>query len=528
MNEARPLLIHAAAVHSCDAPAAAADAVLVRGSRIAAVGRRDELRRSAPDARLLDLSGTVLTPGLTDAHVHLTEWALGRRDADLADTDSPAAAVATLRAHQHPPAGWIRGRGWNPHRWQGQEPTRAPLDHAFPNRPVALQSHDMHALWVNGAALRAAGITAATADPPGGRIVRDDHGDPTGLLLETAGELVIGVLPVPTASDVADAVAAAQPALHGFGITGVHSFPGIALPEPDPLEVLQLLRERGRLRLRVLQHIRADRLEHAIALGLRSGFGDAWLRIGGIKLFLDGALGSRTAWLREPYEGSAARGVCVLPEPEFRAIACRATAAGLALTVHAIGDAAVSLALDVLGDPALPRPALPHRIEHVQCCPAERLGDAGRAGIIASVQPCHLISDWRAADRHWGPQRARHTYAFASLERGGAVLAFGSDAPVEPIDPRRSLYAAVQRQDLVGEPAGGWYADERLDALSALRAFTAGPALAAGAAGDLGVLAPGALADLVAWDRDPLRCEPAELLSLRAVATVIDGELVND
>jgi len=423
--------------------------------------------------------------------------------------------------------GWVRGRGWNPHRWEGREPTRQLLDAALGDRPVALQSHDMHSLWVSSAALQAAGITAGTLDPEGGRIVRDARGEPTGLLLERAGELVTGVIPEPSEDDVVAAVRAAQGVLHALGLTGVHSFPGIALPWPEPRVVLARLHREGDLRLRVLQHIRQELLETAITLGARSGAGGAWIRTGAVKLFLDGALGSRTAWLREPYVGSSSTGVSTLPEPEFRALVLRAAGAGIATAVHAIGDAAVALALDVLADPRAGGPLLPHRIEHLQCCPPERLGDAARAGIVCSVQPVHLITDWRAADRHWGPQRASHSYAFAGLAGTGAVLAFGSDAPVEPIDPRLGLFAAVQRQDLEGEPAGGWYPEQRLDRRAALSGYTAGPAIAAGTTGETGVLAPGAFGDLVAWDRDPLTCAPRELLEMRAVATVVAGDIVH-
>jgi hypothetical protein len=385
----------------------------------------------------------------------------------------------------------------------------------------------MHSLWASSAALEAAGITAETWDPEDGRIVRGQDREPTGLLLERAGELVIRAIPSPTEDDVLDAVRAAQPVLHGYGITGVHSYPGIALPDPEAHVVLGRLYRAGELRLRILQHIRHTRLESAIDAGVRSGGGSDWIRTGGIKLFVDGALGSRTAWLRRTYQDDDTFGVCILPEAELRAWVKRAALAGIASTVHAIGDAAVSLALDVLGQPGYRVPALPHRIEHVQCLPPERVADAARAGIVCSMQPCHLLTDWRAADRHWGPERARWSFAFGALARAGTVLAFGSDAPVEPIDPRRSLFAAVQRQGLDGEPEDGWYPEQRVDARTALCGFTTGPAHAAGLAGRAGVLAPGAFADVVVWDRDPLACEPRELLELRTLATLVGGELVH-
>jgi predicted amidohydrolase YtcJ len=261
-------------------------------------------------------------------------------------------------------------------------------------RPAALQSHDMHGLWVNSAALAAAGITAATPDPEGGLIGRDAAGEPTGLLLERAGELVTAVIPRPSEDDVVAAVRAAQGVLHGFGITGVHSFPGIALPEPGSYTVLARLFREGGLRLRILQHIRFEKLDAAIAIGARSGAGGEWIRTGGVKLFLDGALGSRTAWMREPYEGSDAFGVSLLPEAEFRAIVALAAEAGIACAVHAIGDAAVSLALRVLADLAVRVPSLPHRIEHVQCLPPERVADAARAHRLlrAAVPPDHRLA----------------------------------------------------------------------------------------------------------------------------------------
>jgi predicted amidohydrolase YtcJ len=376
--------------------------------------------------------------GLTDAHVHLTEWAFARLDVDLADAPEPAAAAAAVAEHhRRHPARWIRGRGWNPHLWAGRQPHRGLLDDVVGDTPVALQSHDMHALWASTAALRVAGIDAATPDPDGGHIVRDDAGEPTGLLLEWAGRMVTRAFPVPTLEQTADAVLLAQAELHSLGITGVHSLPGIHLTEPDPLPVLLLLRERGALRLRVLQHIGLERLDDAVRLGLRSGFGDDWLRIGALKMFLDGALGSRTAWMLAPYEGDTSVGMRTMEPAEFRENVRRAAAAGIATTVHAIGDAAVCLALDVLADPALRVPALPHRIEHLQCCPPERMGDAAAAGITCSMQPAHLVTDWRIADRHWGHQRSRGAFAVGSLLRHGTLLAFGSDVPVEPVDPRR-------------------------------------------------------------------------------------------
>ncbi|HEX6939347.1 MAG TPA: amidohydrolase [Longimicrobiales bacterium] len=519
-------LVLADRIHTFAEPAEA-DAMLLRNGRVVAVGTAASLRRRAPDAAVLDLRGTTITPGLADSHIHLVDWALARRAVDLADApDADAAAERVARrARSLPPGVWVHGGGWDANRW-GAFPDRRPLDRAAPDRPAVLRSHDMHAAWVNGRALDAAGIDAATPDPDGGRILRDDAGEPTGILLENAVRLVDRVVPPVSDAEIEDAVLDAQRELHRFGITAIHSFPSLHPAKLDPLRILERLRATGRLRLRVLQHIPLEFLDDAIRLGLRSGFGGPWIRIGGVKMFLDGALGSRTAWLREPYLGTDDRGVQVLSTPEFRGAVRRAAEAGLAATVHAIGDAAVALALDVLGDAAHRVDAMPHRIEHVQLCPPDRFDDLARAGIVGSVQPCHLITDWRAAERYWGAERCRGAYAFRSLRAAGrAVLAFGSDAPVEPVDPRLGLYAATTRQDLDGLPAGGWIPDERIDILDAFLGYTRGPALAAGADG-LGRLAPGAAADFAAWDGDPLRAAGPALLSLHCVATVVAGELV--
>jgi predicted amidohydrolase YtcJ len=447
------LLVVAERIHTLASPDTRAAALLVRNGRVAAVGDSGALRAHAPAARVLHLAGATITPGLTDAHVHLTEWAFARREADLATAASPVAAASALAAHVDRVEAvsrgrdqWVRGRGWNPHLWEGRAPDRHVLDAVLGDRPVVLQSHDMHALWVNSATLLRAGIDAHTPDPEGGRIVMDPAGEPTGLLLESAGQLVTRLLPLPSLEQAAAAVHDAQGELHSLGITGVHSFPGVHFPDPDPLGVLLLLRERGQLRLRILQHIRADRLDHAIRLGLRSGFGDEWLRIGAVKMFLDGALGSRTAWMRDPYEDSVDCGISTLDPDEFRATVRCAASAGIASTVHAIGDAAVCLALDVLADPGLRVHAMPHRIEHLQCCPPDRFAHAAAGGLVCSMQPSHLITDWRIADRCWGA-RSRGAFALASLLRAGTTLAFGSDAPVESVDPRLGLYAAVARQD---------------------------------------------------------------------------------
>ena len=521
-SDGLPVVVAARRIHTPDGPA---EALVVHHGQVIAAGDATRLRRENPGAATLELPELVVTPGLTDAHVHLVEWALARRQPELSRTASPAEAAAAVAEHVTArgagPGGWVRGRGWDPHRWS--EPAhRRLLDDALGDTPVALESHDMHSWWASSAALRAAGIDASTPDPEGGRIERGPDGEPTGVLRDNAIPLLLEAVPAHSDADRRAALMEAQAALHRVGITGVHTV------EPDSLGLLEAVRADDMLRLRVLQHLPLAKLDHAIRLGLRSGFGGPWLRIGGVKMFLDGALGSRTAWLREPYEDSDDRGLATLEPDTFRDAVRRGAEAGLATTVHAIGDAAMELALETLAAhvDTLAGP-IPHRIEHAQLMAPDQLGidgavTAAMRRIVLSVQPCHLMTDWRAADRHWG-ERARWAFALRSMEAAGYTLALGSDAPVEPPDPRHGLWAAVARRDLDGAPDGGWHPDETLSMERAWSGYTTG---AAAAAGDprQGRLAPGSFADLVAWAADPLEADDAR--ALEPVLTMIDGEVV--
>lgn len=499
-----------------------AEALLIRQGRVAAVGSEAEVRAAAPAGTPVEqLDGRTVTPGLCDAHVHLSAWALARGRPDLHDARTLDEALARVANAARGGEGWLLGGGWDANRL-GAFPTREALDRAVGGRPVYLESHDLHAAWLSTEALLRCGIGAETPDPEGGSIVRDPAtGEPTGILLERALDLAEAHLPRASPEEIGEALAGSQRELHRWGITAVHSV------EPGGLADFEALREDDRLRLRVLQHIPLAHLDAAIQIGFRSGFGGPWIRIGGVKMFLDGALGSRTAWLREPYRGTAEdRGIRTLQTEEFRSLVRRAAEAGIASTVHAIGDAAVELALEVLG--SIPAPdAIPHRIEHLQLCPPEWWGRAAASGIVASMQPVHLLSDLPAAEAFWGHERSRGAYAFAPLLHAGTTLAFGSDVPVETADPRQGLYAAVRRVDWDGEPAGEWYPEHALTPEQALRAYTEGPARAAGEAERRGRLLPGYDADLVAWDRDPLACTPEELREMRCLLTVVDGEVVH-
>ncbi len=514
-------------VHTLEPARPRVTALWIRGRRIAAAGTDDEILDAAPaGARRIALEGACVLPGLVDAHLHFEGFALGltRIDADLPRLEDVLEAVRE-RAAAAPPGDWILGHGWNHNRWgSGEWPTRQLLDVAAPDHPVFLTAKSGHASWANTAALRVAGVTRRTQDPPGGTLVRDGTGEPTGVFLEEASGLVAGRLPEVTAEQAADAMAAALPAAWACGLTGVHDLDGIRA-----LRAWQILGERGHRGLRVCKSIPSSRLDEAVGTGLRSGFGDDMLWIGGVKLFADGALGPRTAWMLAPYENEPGNlGMPLMAPEELRETVTRASRHGLACFVHAIGDRANHEALDALAEARAEEPAgerrLRHRIEHVQVIDPQDAPRFAELQVVASVQPVHATSDYPMVDRFWGRERGRWAYAFESLRRAGAVLAFGSDTPVEPIPPLAGIHAAATRRRADGSPGPeGWQPRERLSVAEAVRGFTRGAAFAGGVEDRLGSLAPGKLADLVVLAEDPFAVDPMDLAGLPVLATMVGG-----
>ncbi|HEX3927436.1 MAG TPA: amidohydrolase [Gemmatimonadales bacterium] len=497
-------------------PDSTGDGLYWRNGRIEAVGDAKSIRRHlAADTPEYDLEDLLITPGFVDSHTHFGQWALSRRQVHLAGCDRAEALrrVAAAPVEQ----GWIRGHGWDANNWD-KPPHRGMLD-AIASGPVWLDSLDVHAAWLNAAALSALGITRETADPAGGRVVRDAAGEPTGVLMERAVEMAAAGLPAPHPAGLLVAVKEAQREANRLGVTGIHD-----MGDRHSLAAFQQLDAAAELTLRVLFCPPVTMLPELAAAGARTGSGGPMLRTGGIKMFLDGSLGSQTAWMLEPYAGSTNRGMTLTSHDEARAAMHLAGDHGFAVAVHAIGDAAVRRALELIEE--LPHQALPHRIEHLQCVHPDDLDRAGRAGIVASMQPAHLLADIPLAERHWG-ERSRGAYVFRSLIRRGTVVAFGSDMPVATPDPRAGIFAALDRTALDGKPAGGWYPGEALDFAAALSGYTAGPAAAAGLAATSGRLAPGCDADFVAWDVDPLaeRGSGEAFLAGRARLTVVGGRI---
>jgi predicted amidohydrolase YtcJ len=493
------------------------DAIWWCDGRVVAVGHAAPLDRAVPpEVPRHELPEAIVTPGFVDGHTHFAMWALGRRRVHLAGALTREEAVARVGAAPLV-QGWIVGQGWDANGWS-QAPDRHALD-AVQRDPVYLDSLDVHAAWVNSAALAAAGIDRATPEPFGGRIVRDGNGDPTGLLLERAVELVSRFLPEPPPDLLDGALREAQAEAHRLGVTGIHDVEG----EPA-LAAFRRLESGDALRLRVLFQPPVASLPSLVARGVRSGDGSAWLSIGGVKMFLDGSLGSRTAWMLDPYDGSSDRGIPITGEAEARDAMLLAARHGLAATVHAIGDAAVRRALDLLTP--LPTAAVPHRIEHFQCVDPRDLDRAAAAGIVASMQPAHLLTDIPLVDRHWG-ERGRGAYAFRSLLRRNTPVVFGSDAPVAALDPRDGVFAALERR-VDGAPGGRWRPEEAIGFHQALHAYTVAAARAGGIGARRGTLAPGMDADLVAWavSPDAEHGDGAAFRAGQAVLTVVGGEVV--
>ena len=443
----------------------------------AAAGRKAEVVR---------LRGTSW-PGLADSHIHLEGLADRHLTLDLTGARSQTDALTRVveAAKPLPKDGWVVGSGWYNDAWSEPAfPTRKRLDQAAGGRPAYLRRKDGHSAWVSSAALRAAGVDRNTEDPPGGRIDRDAQGDPTGILRETAMHLVGGILPGPSDAAMDGAMAEVLDDLARLGLTSVH-----AMDSARGLGSLQRLRSRGPLPVRVTYNLPLADLPHAERMGVRSGWGDPWLRIWGVKAFLDGSLGSRTA---EMLDGS---GTARLTQPDLVDMVERCAHAELNVCLHAIGDGAVRRALDALAPRrnawAMWRP----RIEHAQCVNPKDMTRMAKLGVIASMQPIHAVADRELADAMW-PAVTKHAYAWRALERAGVRLAFGSDAPVEVADPLAGIAAAT-----TWRREAAWHPELALTRPSALRAYTSSAAYAVGMEKEAGSLRAGRLCDMTVVDR---------------------------
>jgi hypothetical protein len=514
-------------LHTMDPAAPHATALAVNHSMISVIGDDATVRAEiGPHTLVIELHGKTVTPGLVDAHAHLYQLGSELEQVSVRALGSAeeTARVAAAAARDRPPTEWLIGGGWDQNRWPGQQfPTRASLDAAISDRAVMLERIDGHAIWVNGIALRAAGVTAATPDPAGGKILRDGHGEPTGVFIDNAMQLVTRAIPIVAPAVRARRIRAAAQLASSLGLTGVHEM-GI---DDATIDVYRDLDRRGELPLRVDAFLRGEPAKAAelrTRAPDRAEFGRFHLR--GVKFFADGALGSRGARLRADYvDDPGNRGLWVTEPAALTAAIDAAVAGGWQVAVHAIGDAAIGAVLDAY---AAARHAHPGdhllRVEHVQVISADDVARMAALHVIASMQPTHATSDMPWAEARVGAERIVGAYAWRTMLDHHITLAFGSDFPVEEPSPLRGIYAAVTRQDGDGLPAGGWYPAQRLTLDEAIAAFTVGAADAIGEPpGHHGVLAVGRPADLTIYDR-PLTPDRG-LLEARPELTIVDGRV---
>lgn len=513
------VVLLAGRVRTMDAQRPLAQGLAWRAGRLVAVGSRDEaLAWSGPRTRVIDVPSACALPGFHDAHLHLTQHGLELEQVTLADAGSLDEGLARVAqaAARTPEGHWILGAGFALQRWGLRGLDRRDLDRVAPRHPVLLRSQDHHSAWASSAALALAGVDAATPDPDGGVVVRDADGEPSGLLLEAAFELVRDVVPQPDAAALGRALDAAGRDLAARGITTVHHMAAEPSAYWRAIATRASRADGRRYPLRVWAAIPHADLEHAAAIGLAGGHGGDHFVVGGAKFFADGALGSRTAWMLEPY-GEGGVGM-VEDGPELlRERFALAARAGFAPVTHAIGDAANRAVLEALEatEPAWRAAGLRPRIEHVQHLHEAEVPRLARLGVVASMQPIHLTFD-AASLRALLPDRLDRAYRTRELLDAGVPLAFGSDTPVASPDVFAGLRAAVDRRGADGAVLG---AGQALTAEEALRAYTTGAAYAIGREGRSGMLREGYDADVVLLDHDPI----AGLADLAVLATVLDG-----
>ena len=526
------LIVTGGAIYTADVARPRADAVAVRNGRFVVVGSAAEaLAFKGPATRLVDLAGAVVVPGLQDAHGHFLGLGASLTALDLRDTPNPASITAKVaeRLGGQPPDRWIVGRGWDQNDWPVKEwPTRQALDAVAPDTPVWLERIDGHAGWANSEALAVAGVTAATVDPAGGRVLRDASGAPTGVFVDTAQALVERHIPPPTAGEIDDQILAADRETRRLGLTTVHD----AGASSRTIEAYLRLSRDGRLATRLYVMIDSS------PATTREWFArgplidpDHRVTVRAVKLYADGALGSRGALLLEDYSDEpGTRGLPVTSPERLEAIATQAVGAGFQPCTHAIGDAANRAVLDLYERLTTARPAmrdLRPRIEHAQILDHADIPRFGRLGVVASMQPTHCTSDMPWAPTRLGQARvAEGAYVWQKLRKTGARLASGSDFPVEQANPLLGFYAAVTRQDVEGKPPGAWAPDERLTRAEALASFTLDAAYAAHAEGALGSIEAGKLADFVVLSRDIMTVVPGEIPGVTVRRTFIGGRQV--
>jgi len=524
-------------IYTVDNARPRASALAVRGGRVLFVGSDAEARVLAgPSTLIIDLHGATVVPGITDAHAHLLGLGEMLQRVNLAGSKSYEEVVGRVKAWAKDvgPGAWIQGRGWDQNLWPSKQfPTHDALSRAFPNNPVVLTRIDGHAILANAKAMEAAHVTAATADPTGGRIVRLSSGAPSGVFVDNANSLVYRVIPAPTRADTRKAILAAVAEANRWGLTGIHD-PGASA---ETIGIYEELAKAGSYNLRNYVMLSDPGEPGSVGVlrnpyiqrGPQSALYDGHLWIRAIKLYADGALGSRGAALLAPYSDDASNSGLLVSTPQhIEAWAETGIRTGFQINVHAIGDRGNRIVLDAFDSALRKTPKADHRfrIEHAQILSPEDIPRFARLGVIPSMQATHQTSDMGWAEARVGPQRIRGAYAWRSLLNTGVVIPNGTDFPVEEVNPLLTFHAAVTRQNPSNQPAGGWYPEQKMTREEALQSMTIWAAYAGFQEASLGSLTPGKYADFVILDRDIMQVPDTEILGTRVISTWIGGKRV--
>jgi predicted amidohydrolase YtcJ len=526
------LIIVNATVRTMDPTHPLAQAVAILGNRIVAVGQDNEIRKLAgPTTRVIDAEKRLVLPGFNDAHVHFLSGGFQLSSVDLRDANTPEEFATRIKvfAEKIPAGRWITGGDWDHERWaNAQLPTKELIDAVTPQTPVFVSRLDGHMALANSMALKLAGVTRDTSDPPGGLIVRDQKtGEPTGVLKDSAMNYVWKVVPEASFEEKLAAARAASNHAAQLGVTSVQD-----VSAGKDVGVYQALLDRRELKTRIYAVSPLPAWERLARAGIRAHFGDDMLRIGGLKGFSDGSLGSTTAFFYEPYldapTTSGLPGDEMFPEGAMLGRVRDADRAGLQVMIHAIGDRANDTILSIFDQVTKengPRDRR-FRIEHAQHLRREDIPRFGRLKVIASMQPYHAIDDGRWAEKRIGKERAKTTYAFRSLLDSGATLALGTDWTVAPLNPMLTIYAAATRRTLDGKNPNGWIPEQKISVEEAVRAYTVGSAFAEFTENSKGMISVGKLADVVILSRDIFQIKPEEIEGVTVVMTIVDGRVV--
>ena len=533
-NPAADLIIQNARVWTVDSSQPEAQAVAILGDRIVAVGSSQQVGRwRGPDTRLVDAGGRRLMPGFNDAHVHFVDGGSQLDNVELNDATSPEEFARRIRerAVKTATGSWLLGGDWDETKWSPAElPTKELIDAATPNTPVAVNRYDGHMVLANSLALKLAGITAQKPDPDGGVIVHDKNGNPTGALKDAAQDMLFKVIPPLTHDQRRHAIERALEHAASLGVTSVQNMN----PDYADIAVYNELLNEGKLTTRIYAAPLITQVDDQVKIGIRRAFGGPYLRIGAVKAYADGSLGSATAYFFEPFSDQPGnRGILsdeMHPISLMRDRMMRADAAGLQICTHAIGDAGISAILDIYAEIEKQHGNRDRRwrIEHAQHMAAKDFDRFARLHVIASVQPYHAIDDGRWAERRIGHDRATRTYAFRTFLDHRVRLALGTDWNVAPLNPMLTLYAATTRATLDGKNPNGWFPEQKLTIKEAIEAYTLGSAYAEFQENEKGSITPGKLADMVLLNGDILNIDPVKIRDVKVLKTWVGGKLTYD